>query len=285
MTRIALFSDVHAAPDALSGLLEAVADQAVDALWCLGDVVGYGPSPLQVIHLLRGLSDGKPTNVIVRGNHDQGMANGNDLFQFDVEARTILMQQRACIPAADLDWLCALPLFATPLDGVCLAHGSFAPDSLYDLLWVYGSRSPALAFNQLKTARAYCAARSQRLRLIAVGHFHVPALLEWNEKRQTFIDHPVWDKAQHRFDGGAPLIINPGSITLPREAVAHPAASYVLLEIDDRSIHVEFRRLSWDWRATVRQLRDPYPAGARLRRQMRCAPLPEGMTADEEDLL
>lgn len=285
MIRVALFSDIHAAPDALTTFMNDIAEQQVNALWCLGDLVGYGPFPLQVIHLLRGMSAGSSPHVILRGNHDQGMATGRDLFQFDPDARSIIKQQRDHLPVTDLEWLQNLPLFAMPLDGVCLAHGAFVPEREYDLLWVYGSRSNALAYNQLKSARTYCEARQKQLRLIAVGHYHVPSLVQWNAATQRFTDHPVWDKTCHRFEDGSPLIVNPGSITLPREGVEHPTASYALLEIDAGYINISFRPLSWDWRATIRHMRDPYPAGERLRRQMRYAALPPGITVDEDDKL
>jgi len=290
--RIVLFSDIHSAPAALTALLDEVNAKGVDALWCLGDLVGYGPAPLQVIYLLRGLLDqgrspDQPPHIVLQGNHDQGVAFGNELFQFDAEARAIVVEQRATLPEADLGWLGKLPLFQMPLPGYCLAHGAFVPQRQYDLLWVYGTQSKSSVFQQLKTARAYCDEHHTTPRVIAVGHSHIPTLWQWNAQSQTLIQPPIWAKKTHYFENvhESPLVLNPGSITLPREGVAQPCATYILMDIQGDRVAIEFCQLYWDWRDTVRQMPSGYHAGARLRRLMRYAPLPDGVSADEVDLL
>jgi hypothetical protein len=114
--------------------------------------------------------------------------------------------------------------------------------------------------------------------MIAVGHYHVPALLQLNADHRTFTTYDVWNLPAQPFRSLStmPLIVNPGSTTFPREGVANPSASFVLLDVEDNgeTVTVQFRRLAWDWRDTLTYLDDGYPAANRLRRQLQYSPLP-----------
>src|SRR4029453_3519103 len=63
--RVAVISDIHGNAHALDAVLQAIADDEVDAIWSLGDVVGYGPRPNRCCRLVRDAAD-----VGLRGNHD-----------------------------------------------------------------------------------------------------------------------------------------------------------------------------------------------------------------------
>src|SRR5688500_3532760 len=114
--RIAVLSDIHANLPALDAVLADAG--AVDAIWHLGDVVGYGPDPDGVVERLRSIgAEG------VRGNHDAAACGGSEIDWFNPEARRAMEWTRAAIAPATVDWLTALPERRT-VEGVDLVHGS-----------------------------------------------------------------------------------------------------------------------------------------------------------------
>ena len=129
MRRIALFSDIHANTVALDAVLAYVEAAGVEELYCLGDLVGYGPDPAGVIERLRSL--GIPT---IRGNYDDGIGNRRGecgCYYVTEEAKADGAASYAFTDAAlndaDHEWLAALPddiRFEHEGARVLLAHGS-----------------------------------------------------------------------------------------------------------------------------------------------------------------
>ena len=114
--RIAVLSDIHSNLPALDAVLAAVGD--VDAIWHLGDVVGYGPEPDGVVDRLRSVGA-----IGVRGNHDAAAVGGSEIDWFNPDARRAMEWTRSAISSATQDWLDALPDRRT-INGVDLVHGS-----------------------------------------------------------------------------------------------------------------------------------------------------------------
>jgi len=79
--RIAVISDIHANLHALEAVLAAIDSESVDEVWCLGDVVGYGPRPNECVALVR-----KRASVCLVGNHDLAVLGTLDLDLFMGEA-------------------------------------------------------------------------------------------------------------------------------------------------------------------------------------------------------
>ena len=100
--RVAVLSDIHANLVALDAVLAALG--SVDAVWHLGDVVGYGPDPDGVVVRL-----GEIGAVGVRGNHDAAAAGGDEIDWFNPDARAAMEWTRTRIGDATRDWLAALP--------------------------------------------------------------------------------------------------------------------------------------------------------------------------------
>jgi len=280
LPRIVLCSDLHSAPDALLALIDETSREGVFEIWCLGDIVGYGPYPMQMIRLVQTLQHDQAhasrASMVLQGNHDHGVGSGADLIRFDLDAQRIVGRQRAALPDDALRWLADLPLHAMPLDGYCLAHGSFEPDaeSEYARLWVYSTQTHTKIRVQWAAANAFCSAQGVPLRVIAVGHYHVPGLWQITDQGDMINNYPPWGQASHSFDNlhRGTVVINPGSIALPREGAAHPVPSYVLLDIADDldSLTVSFRCLKWDSSDTIAQIGADYPPilRAQLHRQL-----------------
>ena len=114
--RVAVLSDIHSNLPALESVIQAAG--RVDAIWHLGDVVGYGPEPDGVVARLAALgADG------VRGNHDAAAAGGPEIEWFNPDAHRAMTWTRTVISPVTRAWLAALPITRTQGD-IALVHGS-----------------------------------------------------------------------------------------------------------------------------------------------------------------
>jgi predicted phosphodiesterase len=114
--RIAVISDVHSNVVALDAVLAHVG--GVDALWHLGDIVGYGPDPDAVVERLADAGA-----IGVRGNHDAAAVGGDEIEWFNADARAAMEWTRRAIAPSTLAWLRALPERCVEAD-FTLVHGS-----------------------------------------------------------------------------------------------------------------------------------------------------------------
>jgi predicted phosphodiesterase len=164
--RVALFSDVHANLVALDAVLADIASEAVAEVYCLGDLVGYGPDPSRVVELIRSL--GIPT---IQGNYDEGVGTrrgecgcyyATDQARSDGAASYAFTDE--ALDDADHAWLASLPTeirFEHEGARVLLAHGS--PRKINEYL--LPDRSDA------QLARLADAASAD---IVCVGHIHIP---------------------------------------------------------------------------------------------------------------
>jgi diadenosine tetraphosphatase ApaH/serine/threonine PP2A family protein phosphatase len=201
--RIAVLSDIHANLVALEAVLADAGP--VDAIWHLGDVVGYGPDPNGVVHRLRAL-DARG----VRGNHDAAAVGGSEIEWFNPDARTAMEWTRSALDDDARTWLAALPERRTEA-GADLVHGSPRQP-----LWEY-ILSPGSARANLDRLDAAVGLH---------GHTHVPVLWRTTDGGVELIraadqPHVVLDDRQ--------ALINPGSVGQPRDGL--PTASYLVLDV------------------------------------------------------
>ena len=223
--RIAVLSDIHGNLPALDAVLAALAP--FDAVWQLGDVVGYGPEPDEVVGRL-----GEIGATGIRGNHDAAAVGELDTSTFNTDARTAVLWTGGRISTATRSWLRALPETSSP-KGFTLAHGS-----LRDPTWEYVLTTPAAraSFAILATAHAF------------IGHTHVPLVFREDDGRVEILAPS--DGSQLQLDGRRTLL-NPGSVGQPRDS--DPRASAVLL--DTRAGTVEWRRVPYDVAMTQARMR------------------------------
>ena len=127
--RVAVLSDIHANLTALDAVLAAV--PSVDEVWHLGDVVGYGPDPDEVVGRLRELGA-----LGVRGNHDAAALGGREIESFNVDARKAAEWTRTAIADETRAWLAAQPE-TLEREGFLLVHGSPR-----DPIWEYITSTP-----------------------------------------------------------------------------------------------------------------------------------------------
>ncbi len=220
--RVAVLSDVHSNQPALEAVLAAIDRAAVEEVWCLGDVVGYGAQPDGCAELLR-----KHCDVCLVGNHDLAVLGGIDISTFSSTAATAVEWTRENASVATIEFLRGLEPTATRA-GVGLFHASPR-----DPVWEY-----VLSIDQ---AEAGFEAQNERIGLI--GHSHIA--LFFTQPNSTGASETQGAQA----GDGALLdlergnwLLNPGSVGQPRDG--DPRAAW--LELDTEAWVANFHRASYD---------------------------------------
>ena len=224
--RILVISDLHANLDAFDAVLQDAHGQW-DYVWCLGDVVGYGPDPNECIERLRALPQ-----LCLAGNHDHAVSGRLEPRTFNPDARSALAWTRQSLTPANHQWLDALPTTFV-VGQFTLAHGSpREPVREY----ILEPRIAALNFPHFQTP--FC----------LVGHTHQPVIYEQQHDAVATI---LPRSGQPRSLNGRRQIINPGSVGQPRDL--NPHAAYALLDLP-RGLW-EYRRVAYDVTAVQGRMR------------------------------
>ncbi len=223
--RIAVLSDIHANLPALDAVLADAG--TVDAIWHLGDVVGYGPDPDGVVGRLRELGA-----IGVRGNHDAAACGGPEIEWFNPDARRAMEWTRTAIGRASVDWLAALPERRS-VEGCELVHGSPR-----EPIWEYIT-SPSIARDNL-------AVLGQPIGLH--GHTHIPVAFVEDDGRVDRLSPGRGSQLDLR---GRRALVNPGSVGQPRDG--DPSASYLIL--DPTAGTVSWHRVDYDVAAVQASMR------------------------------
>jgi diadenosine tetraphosphatase ApaH/serine/threonine PP2A family protein phosphatase len=217
--RVLVISDVHANYTALQAVL-ADAGQ-VDEVWCLGDIVGYGPDPNRCIQRIREL----PNLTCLLGNHDVALLGAMPLYSFNGEARLALEWQEGVLTASNLAFLRSLPERLQVRGQVSLVHGS-PRDPVWE--YVVNTLSARLNFDFFETP--WC----------VVGHSHTQCIFQLEQERNRIsldIPHPGETlKLKPR------AILNPGSVGQPRDR--DPRAAYAIYDTEAETW--EPRRVEYD---------------------------------------
>ena len=228
--RIAIVSDVHSNLEALQAVFaHANGTAPIGAVWCLGDITGYGPEPSPVIAALRGL-----VLTSVAGNHDLAACGLMGLEEFNGYAATAAKWNAEQLSGAERAFLSSLPLVHVTAP-FTLAHGTIARPEWEYLL----SGEQALTQFELQTTP-----------YSIVGHSHLPFCIEEHAGAMPAIV-PADDGDELEL-GERRLILNPGSVGQPRDG--DPRASYILY--DDAARTVRWHRVEYDIASTQRKMRE-----------------------------
>jgi len=222
--------DVHSNLEALRAVLaHAEALGPVDAVWCPGDIVGYGPDPSAVLGELRARR-----LTAVAGNHDLAACGRMDTDDFNAAAARAAEWTAARLSFAEVDFLHSLPMTAVRGD-FTIVHGS-----LREPVWEY----------LLSDEDALAQFERQATPYSIVGHSHLPFWIEEEPAGGTPRFRGPNDGTRVEL-GKRRLIINPGSVGQPRDA--DPRASYVLY--DDQAATLTWHRVEYDVEETQRKMR------------------------------
>lgn len=223
-----IISDIHANLTALEQVIQDAGE--FDAVWCLGDLIGYGPDPNECVTRIRQF----PNLICILGNHDAAALQHIDDETFNPEARTAILWTRQAIAEGTIAFLESLPEIEEN-GQVTLTHGSPRHP-----VWEYllDIRTATQSFDYFETPFCF------------VGHTHLPVIFSLNDDMQyAHLDVP---------EAGKPIeltpraIINPGSVGQPRDR--DPRASYAIFDTEHNSIL--FRRVSYDVSAVQKRMTD-----------------------------
>lgn len=224
--RYLIVSDIHANLAAFKAVLNDAKDEW-DFIWCLGDLIGYGPDPNECVALLR-----EHKHLSLSGNHDWAVLGRMDLYHFNADARVAIGWTQSVLSDETQEYLEALP----PRDRY--APYTLAHASPREPVWEYilDDRTAAENFNYFDT------------NVCLVGHTHVPVIYEWADNVGVRRHEPHYGQAIPVNTNR--LIINPGSVGQPRDN--DPRAAYAVLDSEENTW--EHRRVAYDIRSTQKRM-------------------------------
>lgn len=227
--RYAILSDIHANLAALEAVLDDLRERRIDELWCLGDIVGYGPYPNECTELLRSCK-----HSCVVGNHDWGSTGKISISEFNRDAADACQWTGSVLTAGNFDYLRALPE-VVERDGFTMAHGS----PRYPI-WEYIMNSEEARENLPYFKTPFC----------LVGHTHIPLVFHQGKRRVPVFRH--LDDGEEIALGEGRYIINPGSVGQPRDS--DPRGSYAIYDAEEK--RVTLYRIPYDIAETQQRMRD-----------------------------
>lgn len=216
MLKILIISDIHGNIAAL----DAVLKEKADVIFCLGDMVNYGPYPNECIKKISSV-----TGNIVRGNHDNAVGRNIDCgcsIKYKSLSEDGKSFTTSVLDSSTKDFLAHLPLTLTvEVEGIkfLLAHGSPSGD-------IYKYLTPAVTDDELAKEINGLHDYNKEVKVILIGHTHLPMIRKINDI----------------------TIVNPGSVGQPRDGI--PKAAYVVWENGS----IEFKRASYNIESTVKGL-------------------------------
>ncbi len=230
--RYLIISDVHGNLAALEAVLAAAG--ACDAVWCLGDVVGYGPQPNECVERVRDL----PGLRCVAGNHDWGALGRLDLSDFNPEARRAAEWTGEQLTPSSRAWLEGLP--ERIVEGeFTLVHGSPRHP-----IWEYVLSPDVARANMAYFDTPTC----------LIGHSHVPVIFREDGAPSSPLTVLVPEPGEVLRYGERRAIVNPGSVGQPRDG--DPRACFVLLDAATGTL--EYRRVAYPIGETQERMRQAH---------------------------
>jgi diadenosine tetraphosphatase ApaH/serine/threonine PP2A family protein phosphatase len=229
----ALISDIHANLEALQAVMQDIRAQGIREIYCLGDIVGYGPNPCECLDRVI-----QACQTTILGNHDQAALFDPDGFN-PVALQAVYWTREQLETAAGSaatinrrwDFLGELPKTHSE-ESLLFVHGS-PRDPTNEYVFpedVYNQRKMDALFGRIER---YCFA----------GHTHIPGVFTMEREFLT----PEDVSFEFRL-GNGPVMVNVGSVGQPRDN--DPRACYSIIDDDV----IRFRRVEYDVETTVRKI-------------------------------
>jgi predicted phosphodiesterase len=226
--RVAVLSDIHSNLRALEAVFADVDEQGPDEIWCLGDVVGYGPLPNECVAIVRDRA-----GLSLCGNHDLASVGSLDTAEFSGDAGAAARWTQSVLGEDERAWLRSLePVAERP--GVELYHGSPR-----DPVWDYVLTEQVALISIVETSAP----------LVLVGHSHVAMAFGWDGDALTGGLAPDGTDVEL---GGKRWLVNPGSVGQPRDG--DPRAAWALLDLE--AARAAFRRVPYAIEQTQAEIRE-----------------------------
>ena len=209
-----IISDIHANLEALDAVLAAAGEY--DHVLVLGDLVGYGANPNEVIERVRAF----PSSTCIRGNHDKAAIDLATIEHFNHLARFAIQWTADQLTPESHEWLAALPMGPVAIDTLVeICHGAPFDEDAY-------------IFDDLDVRRAMAAASRP---LCLFGHTHVPAAFKLADEPHH-IGPPRTDRFKLQLDHSSRYLVNCGAVGQPRDG--DPRAAFALLDTAARTLTI-----------------------------------------------
>ena len=208
---VAIISDIHSNIEALDAVLKEIDRRGIREIICLGDIVGYGASPVECLERLNGI-----LTVCLRGNHDDAVINECELDHFNSIPRAAMEWTRKQLSPDDRIYLAGLP-YTSRFSGAVLTHSDFTePEKWKYILYEDDARSN---FGVLESDIGF------------FGHSHRPVIFEEDD---GVIQKIAGGKCV--LDEGRRYLINPGSVGQPRDR--DPRASFAIFDPVSKGVEI-----------------------------------------------
>jgi len=219
--RYLILSDIHSNWEALSSVLAHVRRKRFDHVLFLGDAVGYGASPNQVVGWLRSLGS---QATIVRGNHDRVCTGLDSPEYFNRYAREASSWTLQNLDPRNLDFLRKATVGPVELtEDLAICHGSAIDEDAY----IFSAYDANLAFEALDH------------RVIFFGHTHVPSMFIQGQVRDVSslgVKLLAGRRVTIDLEEGNRYLVNPGSVGQPRDR--DPRAAYAIYDDEQGRVHI-----------------------------------------------
>ena len=232
--RYLILSDIHSNLEALQACVQRAKQAGYDAVLCCGDLVGYGPNPVETIDVIRSLNA-----TTIRGNHDRVAAGIDEPTQFNPHARRAVYWTRQVLPEAYREYLMNLPIGPVDIDDEAqLVHGAVTDEDDY-------------IFTEADADENFPLTKKH---ITFFGHSHFPVVFCTDHAGNSTIatSYEFDEFIAVKCETGKKLFINPGSVGQPRDG--DPRASFAIWDQDRE--RVEFYRVEYDIETTQRKMRD-----------------------------
>jgi diadenosine tetraphosphatase ApaH/serine/threonine PP2A family protein phosphatase len=221
--RYLILSDLHSNGEALAAVLARAGRRPYDCLVVLGDLVGYGADPNEVVRRVRRVRRRK---ALVRGNHDRVAAGLDSGSLFNSVALAALRWTSRTLTPANRLFLAELPVGPREVDGAfVICHGSPLDEDAY----IFSDSDAAWNF------------RGLRLDLCFFGHSHIPSIFTL-EPDGIRVDVVRGERQVLQLEPGRRYLVNPGSVGQPRDR--NISAAYAVYDSARREI--QFERVPYD---------------------------------------
>jgi predicted phosphodiesterase len=224
--RVAVISDIHGNLHALESVLRSVDAESPDEVWCLGDLVGYGPQPNRCCELVAERAD-----VCLIGNHDLGVLGRIGLDDFSPDAAAAARWTADMLEDEPRRYL------ESQSPSAVLNRAELYHASPRDPVWEY-VLAPEVAFLSLEATEKP---------LVLVGHSHIALRFGAEQLALALCEEGTQvDLARERW------LLNPGSVGQPRDG--NPRAAWLLLDFDGQK--AVYNRVEYPVEKTQAEIRE-----------------------------
>lgn len=228
--RYAVLADIHSNIEAFKAILgDAESRGGFAQIWCLGDIVGYGPNPCECLEILRSYD-----HICVAGNHDWASVKKVSVAEFNLAAAQACLWTSNQLGVDDIDYLSSLPEVVNFGD-FTLVHGSPR-----EPIWEYVLSIGVAKLNFKHFNTNYC----------LIGHSHVPRIYTYSEKEDMYQSVDLSDGQTLELSGQR-MILNPGGVGQPRDG--NPKASYMIYDSDTGNMSLH--RVGYNYHQTQEKMK------------------------------